>query len=240
MENIEYPIRINKYLAWKKYCSRREADAAILKGRVKINGRFASLGDKVGKDDKVEYVSDLRKSLVYIAHNKPKGIVTHSPERGQKDIKNILLSGSTAKLKDVFPLGRLDRASHGLIILTNDGRVTDRLLNPKHEHEKEYIVKVDKPINRMDLSSMEKGVWLEDFKTKPCKAKKIKNDTFSVIITEGKKHQIRRMCEKFGYTVKDLERIRVMGVELGSLKPGEFRILKGNEIESFLRALDLR
>lgn len=235
MENIEYPIRINKYLAWKKYCSRREADAAIQKGRVRINGRSANLGDKVGKDDKIEYISDLRKSLVYIAYNKPKGIVTHSPEKGQKEIKDIL-----REFKDIFPLGRLDRASHGLIILTNDGRVTDRLLNPRYEHEKEYIVKVDKPIDGRDLSVMEKGVWLEDFKTKPCKAKKIKNDEFSIIITEGKKHQIRRMCEKFGYVVKDLKRVRVMEVKLGSLKPGEFRVLKGNEIESFLRALDLK
>lgn len=234
MNNIEYPIRINKYLALKKYSSRREADEAISKGRVRINGRTARLGDKVEKDDKVEYISDFRKSLVYIAYNKPKGIVTHSPEKDQKDIKSILRS-----FKDIFPLGRLDRASHGLIILTNDGRVTDRLLNPKYDHEKEYVVRVDKPIDGRDLSMMEKGIWLEDFQTKPCMAKKTKSDEFNIVITEGKKHQIRRMCEKFGYVVKDLKRVRVMNIKIENLKPGEFRILRDDESVVFLKSLGL-
>lgn len=234
MNNLEYPVRINKYLAMKKHCSRREADDAISRGRVRINGKTAKLGDKVGKDDDVEYIADFRKRLVYIAYNKPKGIVTHSPEAGQKDIKSILRG-----FKDVFPLGRLDRASHGLIILTNDGRVTDRLLHPKYEHEKEYTVIVDKPIDGRDLSIMEKGVWLEDFKTKPCMAKKTKSDEFDIVITEGKKHQIRRMCEKFGYVVRDLKRVRVMNINIGKLKPGEYRILRDDEIKIFLSELDL-
>ena len=133
MEEIKYPVRINKYLAQKKVCARREADELIIQGKVKINGKKAVLGAKVNENDKVT-VEKINKKLVYIAFNKPKGMITHNPENGEKSIKDILDFN-----KEIFPLGRLDKDSSGLIILTNDGRVTDKLLNPKYNHDKEYI-----------------------------------------------------------------------------------------------------
>ena len=139
-EEIKYPVRINKYLAHQKICARREADELILQKKVKINGRIAVLGDKVKEKDKVT-VEGNSKKLVYLAFNKPRGIITHSPQNGEKEIKDVLKVP-----KRVVPVGRLDKNSSGLIILTNDGRLTDKLLNPEYNHEKEYIIKVAKPI----------------------------------------------------------------------------------------------
>lgn len=237
MEEIIYPIRINRYLALKNYSSRREADALIQKGIVKINGRVAGLGDKVNENDKVEVntkAKDGLKKYVYYAYNKPRGLVTHSPEEGQKAILDEVNLG-----KDIFPIGRLDKESHGLIILTNDGRITDKLLNPAREHEKEYRVKVDKPINNLFLKHMSGGIKLEDFTTKPCVIKQKEEDIFHIILTEGKKHQIRRMCAALGYVVKDLKRLRVMNVTLGKLPQRRWRKLEGAELEKLLCELGL-
>lgn len=237
MEEIKYPIRVNKYLAQKKVCARREADQLISAGKVKINGKRAELGQKVFENDKViiDSPSGGLKKLVYLAFNKPKGVITHSPQMGESSIKDII------NFDNIFPLGRLDKDSSGLIILTNDGRVTDRLLNPKYEHEKEYIVKVSKPIDGLFLKKIGEGVKLEDgYITKKCKVTKISSDKFSIILTEGKKHQIRRMCAAFGYNIKHLERRRIMNVRLGNLQPGDFREIKGKELEDFLKALELK
>lgn len=232
---MDFPIRINKYLAQKKICARREADELIKQGKVEINGKKAELGQRVLATDKV-FVASTGKKLVYIAFNKPKGVITHSPQMGENSIKDIV-----DFKEDVFPLGRLDKDSCGLIILTNDGRVTDRLLNPEHEHEKEYIIRVSKPITGFFIKRMEEGVKLDDgYVTKKCEINKISQDRFSIILTEGKKHQIRRMCAGLGYSIKHLERRRIMNIRLGKLQPGDFREIKGKELEEFLESLGLK
>jgi len=234
MEEIKYPIRINKYLAYKKICARREADELILQKKVKINGRTAVLGVKVQENDKVS-VDGFKKDLIYLAFNKPKGVITHSPQNGEKEIKDIL-----SFRKDVFPVGRLDKNSSGLIILSNDGRLTDRLLNPEYNHEKEYVIKVNKPIDASFLKRMAAGVRLDDgYITKKCSVKKISSERFSIVLTEGKKHQIRRMCDSLGYGVVNLERRRIMNIKLGSLQQGDFREIKGYELAELLKNMKL-
>lgn len=227
-------MRINKYLAEKKICSRREADKLIKQGKVKINGKQAQLGEKVCETDKVVAEWDL-KHLVYIAFNKPKGIVTHSPQENELSIEDIL------KLDfEVFPLGRLDKESQGLILLTNDGRVTDRLLNPAYYHEKEYKVKINKPIDENFVRQIEQGVKLEGgYVTKGCFLKIIDDFTFLISLTEGKNRQIRRMCRALGFGIVDLKRIRVMNIELRDLKLGKYKMISGEELEDFLSILGL-
>lgn len=233
MQEIVYPIRINKYLSYKNICARREADELISQKKVKINGRVAVLGDKVQENDKVTV--ETKKKLVYLAFNKPKNIITHSPQEGEKEIKDIL------KFKeDVFPIGRLDKNSSGLILLTNDGRLTDKLLNPEYNHEKEYVVRVSKKIDNSFLRRMGAGVRLEDgYITKKCKVARISDERFSIVLTEGKKHQIRRMCDALGYGVIDLERRRIMSVKLGNLASGDFREIKGKELSGLLKEAGL-
>ncbi|MDF1498804.1 MAG: pseudouridine synthase [Patescibacteria group bacterium] len=229
-----YPIRINKYLADKKICSRREADKLIERGVVKINGKLAQLGDKVQENDNVFIEGDL-KNLVYLAFNKPKGIVTNTPQEGESCIADILQFNY-----EVFALGRLDKESRGLILLTNDGRVTDRLLNPIYYHEKEYVVKVNKPIDDNFIRTVENGIKLDDgYVTKKCILKKIDDFTFSIILTEGKNRQIRRMCRFMGFGIADLKRVRTMNIELGDLEVGKYRMISGEELEVFLSMLNL-
>ena len=231
---LKYPIRINKYLAYKKICARREADELIVQKKVKINGRIAVLGDKVKENDKVD-VAGNNKKLVYLAFNKPKGVITHSPQKGEAEIKDIINFD-----KKVFPVGRLDKNSSGLIILTNDGRLTDRLLNPDYNHEKEYIIKTNKSLDGLFLKKMSQGVKLDDgYVTKKCIINKISSDRFSIILTEGKKHQIRRMCAALGYSIVNLERRRIMNIKLGSLQSGDFREIKGYELSQLLKSLGL-
>ena len=237
MNASPYPIRINRYLAEKGYATRREADNIILSRRVFINGRLAVLGDKVGEKDAVEVRQESagqKKEYSYFAFYKPAGIVTHSPLPGQKSIKNILDTKPA-----VFPVGRLDRASEGLIILTNDGRITDRLLNPRYEHEKEYIVKTIMPFKDGFLKRMARGVRIEGYLTKPAQTYRLGEQAFRIILTEGKKHQIRRMCAALGNDVRSLKRMRIMNIELRSLRPGEQRMLEGKELTIFLQSLGL-
>jgi 23S rRNA pseudouridine2604 synthase len=225
----KYPIRINKYLAVQKICSRREADFLIEQKKVKINGKAAVLGDKVEEKDKVT-VENFNKDLVYLAFNKPEGVLTYSPDKKELDIQKLLGKG-----KKLFPIGRLDKDSSGIIILTNDGRITDRLLNPKYEHEKEYIVQVNQGITADFIKKMAGGVRLDDgYVTRQCVVKRIEKKSFSIILTEGKKRQIRRMCGALGYGVVKLERIRFLNIKINALKPGEFRNIKGDELEEFL------
>lgn len=239
MENIEisYPMRLNRYLALNNYCSRREADVLIEKGVVLVNGKKAKVGDKVNEGDKVSLNAkaiESTKKYVYCAYNKPHGVVTHSPKEGQRSIKQV-----TYFADDVFPIGRLDKNSRGLIILSNDGRITDKLLNPERDHEKEYVVTVNKPITNIFLKIMRQGVQLEDFKTKPCLVEKKDETTFNIILTEGKKHQIRRMCTALGWSVVDLKRIRIMNVNLGKLPSGQQRKIEGKELETLLKSLGI-
>jgi 23S rRNA pseudouridine2604 synthase len=162
-------------------------------------------------------------------------VITHSPAEHEEDIKKNLLNKKIPK--DVFPVGRLDKDSHGLIILTNDGRITDKLLNPKYTHEKEYVVKTSNKLRSSFKQKMEKGVNIEGYITKPCKVIIINENTFRVILSEGKKHQIRRMCSALFQEVSDLKRIRIMNIELGKLRNGEFREIKNKELDLFLKKI---
>ena len=227
-------MRINKYLALRNFSTRRGADELIERHLVLINGRFAVLGDKVIETDVVEVRSKKQMdNYVYYAYNKPLGIATLAPKAGGKGIKESI------DLKNVFPVGRLDKNSHGLIILTNDGRVTDRLLNPIHTHDKEYLVKVHEKLRNNFKEKMEGGVNIEGYITEPCKVNIIDETTFSITLTEGKKHQIRRMCANLFSEVKDLKRIRIMNIELGKLAPNSYREINGEELKTFLKALAL-
>jgi 23S rRNA pseudouridine2604 synthase len=236
-KEIIFPIRINKYLAYNNFCTRRAADEIIKSGRVKINGQVAVLGAKVNETDEVTIDKDIRrnKKLVYLAYNKPAGIVTHSPQKGERSIEDIFNYA-----QKVFPVGRLDKDSHGLILLTNDGRITDRLLNPDHYHEKEYVVKVDRTISPGFLKNMAEGVVLDDgYKTRECQVKKINDLTFSIVLTEGKKRQIRRMCEKLERHVTELKRVRIMNIALGELKTREYREIDGPEQLELLASIGI-
>ena len=228
-------MRINKYLADRNISTRRGADALIKKGLVKINGKIAKLGDQVSETDKVEVSKKAeRKDYIYLAYNKPEGIVTNAPQGKEEEISDKI------KIKHkVFPIGRLDKDSSGLIILTNDGRITGPLLSPQREHDKEYLVKVDRPFDDMFLRKMGLGVKLDDYKTKPAEIKRHSRDSFKIILTEGKKRQIRRMCETLGYRVKNLKRIRIMNINIGLLKPNEYRRLGGPELKEFLKNLKI-
>ncbi|MDO8659141.1 MAG: pseudouridine synthase [Candidatus Parcubacteria bacterium] len=237
-------MRINKYLADQKISTRRGADELIKNKKVFINGKLAVLGSQVNETDKVEVRGAPKKDYVYFAYNKPIGIETNSPR------------------EDLFPLGRLDKNSHGLLILTNDGRITDQLLNPKYVHEKEYVVRTSNKLRSSFKNKMEAGVnidpvrsrsprgdrstpvfgraasnGVEGYITKPCKVKILSDFTFKIILTEGKKHQIRRMCSALFQEIADLKRERIMNIKLGSLKSGGLREIKGEELETFLHFL---
>ena len=227
-----FPMRINKYLAWKGYCTRRDADTHIESGKVLINGKRAKLGDKVQEHDAVDVQMEA-KHYRYIAYNKPRGIVTHSAGEDEQDIQEI------SPVPGVFPMGRLDKDSTGLIILSDDGRITDKLLNPDYAHEKEYTVTVKEKLSHKFKQEIEPGVNIEGYQTKPCKVRALGDHKFSIIITEGKKHQIRRMCAALGYVVSELKRRRIMNIQLGKLKPGQFRNIEEEELREFLGKLGL-
>lgn len=217
MENIVYPARINKYLAYKKISTRKGADDLVKQKKVFINGKLAVLGNKVDGRDKVEVRGEKEKYYEYYAYNKPIGVETSSPKKG------------------LFPLGRLDKASHGLMIITNDGRITDRLLNPKYFHEKEYLVKTSNKLRSNFKQKMEAGLNIEGYLTKKCKVTIVNDHVFRIILTEGKKHQIRRMCSALFQEVADLKRERIMNIRLGNLRPDAFREIKGEELSVFLK-----
>lgn len=232
MKEISFPMRINKYLAHKGYATRREADGLIEKGLVFINGKKAELGEQVQKNDKVS-VKTSQKEYLYFAYNKPKGIVTHSPKEKEADILKSL------GRNDVFPVGRLDKDSEGLIILTNDGRVTKPLLDPNRNCEKEYLVGVDKEIKNTHLRKLEGGVAIEGYRTKPCKTKKLSSRKLSITLTEGKKHQVRRMLAAIGYRTESLKRIRVVNINLRDLKKNQIRKFTPKEQKGFLEQLGI-
>jgi len=244
-----FPMRINKYLAHKGYSTRRDADKLIEKKVVFINGKPAVLGDKVNEKDVVEVKrKEKPPKYSYFAYNKPKGVVTHPPQMGlpaatlgsaakasEKDIGHSV----NIKGKHVFPVGRLDKDSSGLLVLTDDGRITDRLLNPEYEHEKEYLVTVRNNLRPSFKMHMEAGVEIEGYRTKKCKVSILGNNNFKMILTEGKKHQIRRMCAALHNDVTDLTRVRIMNIRLGAMKPNAHREITGKELETFLKSIGL-
>lgn len=221
-------MRLNKFISDTGICSRREADKWIEAKRVKVNGQVAGLGTTVEEGDSV-LVDDQpigsKPEQVYIALNKPTGI-TSTTERHVKG--NII--DFVNHPQRIFPIGRLDKESEGLILLTNDGDIVNRILRAENNHEKEYIVTVDKPLTAEVLKEMAAGVRILGTKTKPCQVTKISDRVFRIILTQGLNRQIRRMCEAFGYQVVKLERIRIMNIHLGNLKRGHWRNLTQKEL----------
>ena len=224
--------RINKFIADAGICSRRAADEFIENGRVKINGEVAVNGSKVKQGDVVTLdgrVIEKDTHLVLIALNKPEGIVCTSDKTEPDNIIDFLKFGTR-----IFPIGRLDKDSNGLILLTNDGEIVNKILRAGNNHEKEYIVRVNKAINEEFVRGMSSGVPVLDEITKPCKVEPIDNNTFRITLTQGLNRQIRRMCEYFGYDVLELTRVRIMNIRLGRLKTGDWR----NVTEEELRGLN--
>ena len=239
MKLLEFPVRINKYLAHTGIASRREADALVEKGKVLVNDQKAVMGQKIGASDNVEVIGST-KVKQYLAYYKGRGVITHSPTESETDIATRLKKDYG--ITGVAPVGRLDKDSEGLIILSSDGRITGPLLDPEASREKEYSVTVDKNVTKTFINLMGLGVNIEGYLTKPAKVTEaLKNPKrFNIIITEGKKHQIRRMCAALGYQVKSLKRVRIMNIDLGSLKPNQFRKLSANELKVFLKELGVK
>ncbi len=222
---MEFPIRINKYLADKGLATRRGADALIEAGKVTVNGKKAIIGQKIEKGDTVVLKDDKKRSYRYVLYYKPRGVITHSPGPDETDIATQVAHDHG--LRGLFPVGRLDKDSEGLILLTDDGRITKRLLEPEFDHEKEYHVIVDKPVSEAFLHKLERGVNIEGYVTKPAHAESDPRNeyAFTLALTEGKKHQIRRMCAALGYQVIRLKRVRILDMKLRPLTEGAFREL---------------
>lgn len=235
-----YPMNINRYLAQQQYASRRGAEELIIKKKVKINGKIAILGNRVHEGDKVDVQAEaIKKDYVYYAYNKSRGIITHSPQGDEMDIKQEIQKLKSSVPTDIAPVGRLDKDSEGLIIMTNDGRITDKLLNPKFSHEKEYVVKTKSNLRISFKDKMEAGVKIESEMTKPCKVTILDENRFQICLTEGKKHQIRRMCVALFNEVKNLKRVRIMNIKLGNLGIGQLRKIDGEELKAFLKNLGM-
>lgn len=232
-------IRINKYLADQKIASRREADVLVEQGKVLVNGQKAAVGQKVKATDVIEVVGQTKK-YQYLAYYKGRGIITHSPAAKEVDI--VTKISKDYGLKNVSPIGRLDKDSEGLIILSNDGRITGPLLNPDALHEKEYQVQVDKSVTSGFVAMMEMGVNIEGYVTKPAVVTPSARNpkSFNLTLTEGKKHQIRRMCAALGYQVQNLKRVRIMNIKLQNLKPNQYRKIAGDELKEFLTELGIK
>ena len=223
-------IRVNKYLSEFGYCSRREADRLIEQGKVTINGTVPKMGTKVNEGDQVEVKGQkIEKSIkqkhTYLAFNKPVGIVCTTDRRIEPD--NII--DFIRYPNRIFPIGRLDKASEGLIFLTNDGDIVNKILRARNKHEKEYIVTVNRQINREFIQSMSSGVEILDTITRKCYVKQLGPKKFKIILTQGLNRQIRRMCESLGYKVKSLKRTRIMNIKL-DLPTGKYRELTKEEL----------
>ncbi|OIJ12015.1 23S rRNA pseudouridine synthase F [Anaerobacillus alkalilacustris] len=229
-------MRINKYLSESGITSRREADKWIADKRVTINDTIAELGSKVEEGDEVKVDGKpitLKQQHVYIALNKPVGITSTT----EKHIKGNIVDFVNHPLR-IFHIGRLDKESEGLILLTNDGDIVNEILRAENKHEKEYIVTVDKPINSAFLRKMSEGVEILDTKTLPCKVTKISSNVFRIILTQGLNRQIRRMCSALGYQVRRLQRIRIMNIQLDGLASGQWRDLTSKELEYLFKELN--
>ncbi|HEX3911932.1 MAG TPA: pseudouridine synthase [Steroidobacteraceae bacterium] len=225
-------MRLNKYISESGVCSRREADKWIEAGRVSCNGAPAALGTQVAEGDEVRIDGDLigvKKKQVYIALNKPVGIIcTTEAEVEDNIIAHVGFSGR------IFPVGRLDRDSEGLILLTNNGDIVNEILRSENNHEKEYVVTVERPITDLSLRMMAAGVKIMGELTKPSRVTRVSADTFRIILTQGLNRQIRRMCSALGYRAQRLQRVRIMNIHLGELGPGQWRHLTPAELAGLL------
>jgi len=229
----EQSINLNKFISSTGICSRREAEKLITAGRVTINGKPTQLGNRVFEGDIVKVDGkplQAKPKTLYIALNKPVGIVCTTDSKERKNIVKFV--GHPQRL---FPIGRLDKPSEGLIFLTNDGDIVNKILRAGNNHEKEYIVTVNKEINERFVTRMSNGIPILGTVTKKCKVIQINTTTFKIILTQGLNRQIRRMCEYLGYEVTKLKRTRIMNVELGNLKVGEWRELTRDEMDKINR-----
>ena len=227
-------IQINKYVSASGYCSRREADKLIEQGRVMINDKVARLTDKVRETDEVsvdfEYIKKKKSQSVYMAFNKPAGITSTTD---MKDKTNIIRFINYPKR--IFPIGRLDKDSEGLILLTNDGDIVNKILRAENNHDKEYVVVVNKAITPEFISKMSSGIEILGTKTQGCKVKQESGKKFRIVLRQGLNRQIRRMCEALGYEVISLVRVRIMHIHLEKIPVGKWRYLNNNEIEELQR-----
>jgi 23S rRNA pseudouridine2604 synthase len=225
-------LRLNKYISETGVCSRREADKWIEAGRVTCNGQVASLGTRVVDGDEIcvdgAPVGAKRKQI-YIALNKPVGVTCTTEAHIEDNI--IDLVGYPER---IFPIGRLDKDSEGLILLTNNGDIVNEILRSENNHEKEYIVTVDRPITDLSLKMMASGVKIMGELTKPAQVSRIDGESFRMILTQGLNRQIRRMCSALGYKAQRLQRVRIMNIHLGTLSPGKWRHLTDRELAGLL------
>ena len=225
-------IRINKYLSEIGFCSRRRADDLIEQGRVKVNGKLAVMGEKISGREEIRVNNKVvkkpeKKKNVYLAFNKPVGIVCTTDTRREKNNIIDFINYPTR----IFPIGRLDKPSEGLIFLTNDGDIVNKILRANNQHEKEYVVEVNKPITKDFIKQMGNGVPILETITNKCYVKQTGKKTFKIILTQGLNRQIRRMCEYFDYRVISLKRIRIMNIKL-DLKVGEYRYFTNSELNT--------
>jgi 23S rRNA pseudouridine2604 synthase len=228
-------MRINKFFTQQGICSRREADRIIQDGRVTINGQVAKLGDQVGPYDIVArdgQVIEWGNTAVYIRYHKPVGVTTTSESHVRRNIIEEI--GHPAR---IFPIGRLDKDSSGLILLTNDGDIVNAILRVEHGHEREYQVEIDRDFDGVFLNKMAAGVEILGRKTRRCVMKRLGPKRFTIVLTEGRNRQIRRMCRQLGYRVVALHRVRIMHITLEGLRPGEWKDLSNEERERLFAAL---
>ena len=228
-------MRLNKFISETGICSRREADAWIEQGRVKVNGSIAELGTQVSEEDEVRVngriIGTRKKKHIYIALNKPTGITCTTERHIPGNIIDLI-----KHRERIFPIGRLDKESEGLILLTSNGNIVNEILRSENNHEKEYMVTVNRPVTDEFLAGMKRGVQLPDLKTttKCCNISRVKPKTFRIILTQGLNRQIRRMCAVFGYEVTRLQRVRIINIKLDGLKSGRWRDLKPDELKGLL------
>lgn len=228
-------IRLNKYLSDAGFCSRREADRLMTEGKVLVDGRKAELGMRILPDARITVDgTPVKKEVekVLIALNKPAGIVCTAQKKDKKNVVDFVNYPVR-----VYPVGRLDKDSTGLLLLTNDGELVNKIMRAGNYHEKEYIVTVDKEITSSFCRNMASGVAILDTVTRPCKVEQLGDKKFRIILTQGLNRQIRRMCEALGYRVRTLKRIRIMNIELGDLQEGSIRVIEGTEKKELERML---
>ena len=233
MENQEK--RLNKFVADSGYCSRREADRLIAEGRVRVDGRLGALGDRVLPGMRVTVDGQSlsgRGERVYIALNKPAGIVCTTDPREPMNVVDYL----DYPIR-IFPVGRLDKDSEGLLLMTSDGEIINRILRAAGGHEKEYEVEIDRPVTKEFVEKMSAGVPILDMVTLPCRVRRTGERSFNIILVQGLNRQIRRMCEALGCNVVRLRRIRIMNIRLGAMRPGQWRELSEEELSGLMERL---
>lgn len=228
--------RLNKYIADSGFCSRREADRLIEEGKVTVNGRVAKVGERVPPDARVvvgKHPINSEGDKVYLAVYKPQGIVSTADPRERMNIVDYIHFPGR-----VYPVGRLDKDSEGLILLTSDGDIVNRILRASGRHEKEYEVAVDRPVTQAFLDRMSRGVPVLGQVTLPCRVRRTGPGSFRIILVQGLNRQIRRMCEYLGCNVVHLRRVRIMNITLGAMRPGQWRLLTKSELNTLMRSLD--